>query len=116
MWRTITRFITFFQLSAGRTTSRRDRSRRRLVSTSRAKCLQLPRWNPREVVNQSEEQSESVFSVKYRVIDVGPELFQRVEHAVQTDLRSPALVRFHPRVGLCRVIRIADARGRSGPH
>jgi len=57
--------------------------------------------------------AELLFPAKYRPIDVGPELLYHVEQAVQADLRSPTLVRFHPRVGVCRVIGIADARGRA---
>src|SRR3984885_4206201 len=60
--------------------------------------------------------AESVFPAKYRMIDVGPELLYHVEHAVQAHLRSPTLVGFHPRVGFCRVIRVADACGRPGPN
>src|SRR5271170_3577700 len=60
--------------------------------------------------------SELILSTKYRPINVGPELFNQIEHAVQAYLRSPPLVCFHPRVGLRRVIQIADARGPSSSH
>ena len=90
-----------------------------LVGSSRpgsAPDVPQPRHGQSPCSHKQTPNAELVFPAKYRLIDVGPELLYHVKDAVQADLGSPSLVRFYPRVGLCRVIRIADARGRSGPN
>jgi hypothetical protein len=61
---------------------------------------------------QRSDRTESVFSVKYVLLDVRP-LFGHVEKCVHRHLGAPALIGFDPRVGNRWIVTVASRRSRS---